>query len=201
MSAPQPAAGANAAPAPPPARRTRATRVRLIVAAVLLVGWLGWLSYTALTKSRAPTVSHAQAAAASVPVVAELKAGEQDRSSFLHQGPGELVELKARADKPAYVVIVRERLDPTGPPVAETIGVANLPAAAGYAGPGEYLLLLNPEPGALLDGHPAYKLVGQQRSPGADLADVGPPKIYPWSPDVRKQAAKLYPRAGQKAGE
>ena len=32
-------------------------RVRLIIAATLFIGWLGGLSITALTKSRAPTVS------------------------------------------------------------------------------------------------------------------------------------------------
>jgi hypothetical protein len=46
----------------------------LIVAAVLFVGWLSWLGYAALTKSRAPVVSHAQAATAPVAVVAELTA-------------------------------------------------------------------------------------------------------------------------------
>src|SRR5437660_6465368 len=48
-------------------------RVRLAVAGVLLVGWLGWLSVTALTKSRAPIVSHAQAAVAKYQLVAEVE--------------------------------------------------------------------------------------------------------------------------------
>ena len=65
--------------------------------------------------------------------------------------------------------------------------------AAGYTGPGEYLLLLEPEPGARLDGHPAFAVVGQQRSPGADLEGVGPPAIYKWGPDVRAQAKRLFP--------
>jgi hypothetical protein len=47
-------------------------KVRLIVASALFFGWLGWLGYTALSKSRAPVVSRAQAAATTTPVVAEL---------------------------------------------------------------------------------------------------------------------------------
>jgi hypothetical protein len=40
---------------------------------------------------------------------------------------------------------------------------------------------------------PACAVVGQQRSPGNDLAGVGKPLIYPWNDDVRKQAEKLRP--------
>jgi hypothetical protein len=174
-------------------------RLRLVLAAALLLAWLGWLSFTALTKSRAPTISRAQAAAAPVPVVAELTTGEEGQSSVLMRGSGELVELKGHPEKPAFVVKVVERLTSDGPPEGSEIGVVNLANSSGYSGPGRYLLLLQKLPdGATVDRHPAYALIGQQRSPGADIADVGPPKIYPWSDDVRKQAAKLYPRAGEK---
>jgi shikimate dehydrogenase len=44
-------------------------RWRLIIAATAFLGWLGYLSYAAATKSRAPVVSHAQAAAADAAVV------------------------------------------------------------------------------------------------------------------------------------
>ena len=54
-------------------------KLRLAASAVLLVGWLGWLGYTALTKNRGPVVSRAQAAAATLAVVAEVPAGEGPR--------------------------------------------------------------------------------------------------------------------------
>jgi len=145
-------------------------RVRLIVAAVLFVGWLGWLSIAAITKSRAPTVSRAQAAVATVPVVAKLKTGENG--------------------KPETTATVVERIKEDGPAVGTEIVVTNLSEATGFSGPGPYLLLLT---SVKSDGQSNYLLVGQQRSPGTDLTDVGPPKIYPWSEDVRKQVVRLFP--------
>lgn len=172
-------------------------RIRLFVAAALFIGWLGWLTVTALTKSHAPTVSHAQAAAATIPVRAELTNGVADKESFLRTpGPpvGETNRvLKEQADKPRYVVKVVEQLHAGGPAAGTEIGVPNLPACAGYAGPGEYLLLLNREDGATIDGKPAYTLVGQQRSPGSPDLESTSPRIYPWSPDVAKQVKRLYP--------
>jgi hypothetical protein len=176
-------------------------RIRLFIAAALFIGWMGWLTITALTKSDAPTVSRAQAAAASVPVRAELFAGVADRESFHRRTGthgGEMTKvLKAQADKPAFVVKVKEQLHPNGPAADTEIGVTNLPECSGYAGPGEYLLLLNRNEEATIDGKPAYTLVGQQRSPGADLEGVGPPRIYPWTErtgsDLRQQVKRLYP--------
>jgi hypothetical protein len=169
--------------------------VFLAVTAVLFFGWLGWLGYTALTKSRAPTVSRAQVAAASVAVRAKLDAAEPDRESLLvrpamNGGPSVNV-LKGQAEKPAFVVEVLEKLHANGPEAGTKIGVTNLPACAGYTGPGEYLLLLNKDGEATLDGRPVYTVVGQQRSPGADLEGVGPPMIYKWSPDVEKQVPRV----------
>lgn len=66
------------------------------------------------------------------------------------------------------------------------IDVLNLSEAHGFVGPGKYLLYLERR-------HAVWLLVGQQRSPGNDLAGVGPPLIYHWSDDVRKQAEKLKP--------
>ena len=169
-------------------------RVRLFIAAVLFIGWLGWLAVTALTKSREPVVSRAQAAAAGVPVRAKLEMAEPDRESLLlrHTPNGQVVTpLKGQADKPAFVVEVVENLHANGPAAGTKIGVTNLPACAGYTGPGEYLLLLNPDGDATLDGRPAYTLVGQQRSPGAE-PDGAPPMIYKWGEDVGKQVQRLY---------
>jgi hypothetical protein len=173
-------------------------RVRLIVTAGLFVGWIAWLGYTALTKSRAPTVSRAQAAAAAVPVRAKLTTEPQDRAVQLLRpgGNGPVTqELKARADKPAFVVEVIEQLHPNGPAAGTKIGVKNLPDCAGYTGAddNEYLLLLIRDDDALIDGHPAYVLVGQQRSPGSEFDRTSPPMIYPWSEDVRQQVKRLFP--------
>lgn len=147
-------------------------RVRLIIAAALFVGWLSWLGFTALTKSRAPVVSRAQAAGASVAVVAELEPGE--------------------GDAPSAVAKVDESFTPDAP--TGSIVVVDLPKSRGFVGKGKYLLLLNKD---APDGPPMFKLAGQQRSPGADMADVGPPRIYPWTEDtaddMRKQARKLFP--------
>ncbi len=125
-------------------------RVRLLIAAALFVGWLGWLGFTALTKSRAPVVSRAQAAGASVPVVAELTTGEDGRAVFMvRQPPHPMVtELKEKGDRPAIILKVAEQLTPTGPEAGAEIGVTNLPSCTGYTGPGKYLLLLNKVDGA-----------------------------------------------------
>ena len=177
-------------------------RIRLFLATALFLCWIGWLAVTALTKSRAPTVSRAQAAAATVAVVADLEAGKVDRESVvIRLGPnqGQMVDvLKEEADKPAFVVAVVESLTPGGPEAGKKLGVVNLSKAAGYSGPGPYLLLLNKDPSdGLMNGQPLYILVGQQRSPGADLDGVGPPMIYPWTDktrdDLRAQVKHLFP--------
>lgn len=135
-----------------------APRWRLAAAAVAFLAWLGYLGYAALTKSRDPIVSHAQAAAAKVAVVADVPA--------------------------AGDVTVTETLWGAIPPGAVT--VPNLTEARGFTGPGRYLLLLT-------QSHGGWLVVGQQRSPGSDLAGVGPPLVYPWTADIRAQAGKLRP--------
>jgi hypothetical protein len=42
--------------------------------------------------------------------------------------------------------------------------------------------------------HPAFTLVGQQRSPGHDPGGVGKPLVYRWNDDVRKQFETLWRR-------
>jgi hypothetical protein len=86
MSEQPPSAPNTTAPAAP-ARHPVLGKVLLVVSAALFVGWIAWLSYTALTKSRAPIVSRAQAAAATVPVRAKLTTGVQDRAVKLKR-PG-----------------------------------------------------------------------------------------------------------------
>lgn len=198
---PAPVTAPVTAPAPAPAGGPARGKVLLAVAAVLFVGWIAWLGYTALTKSRAPTVSRAQAAVATVPVRAKLTTGTKSTES-LHERAGRPGAKDARVlhgddNKPAFVVTVVEQLTPAGPAKDAQIGVTNLPACGGYVGEGEYLLLLARDEGATIDGHPAYVLVGPQRSPGGDPADVGSPPVYPWTDktgdDLRKQVKRLFP--------
>jgi hypothetical protein len=151
-------------------------RVRLIVALALFLAWLGWLGYAAMSKSRGPVVSRVQATATTYAVVAEVSAGTEG--------------------KPAAQPRVIEVIAGDGPPANTILLVANLPEAKGFTGPGQYLLLLTPDPSVgrvVIDGKdlPAYAVVGQQRSPGYDLANVGPPMIYPVSDDVKAQAERL----------
>ena len=178
-------------------------RARLMVAAALFLGWISWLGVTALTKSRAPLVSRAQAAAATVPVLARLTDGVEDREAYLIRRagqPGQMAaEVKEKAGRPAVVVEVVESFR-DGPAAGTKVGVSNLPTATGYSGEGRYLLLLTREDAAHLlvgDKFDAYTLVGQQRSPGSDLADVGPPTVYLWTDrtdgDLRKQVKRLFP--------
>lgn len=152
-------------------------RVRLVLAAVLFLGWMTWLGYAALVKSRGPVISTAQAAATAFPVVAELSAGPDG--------------------KPVAAVKVVESLKQGWPAVGTELHVVNLAEAHGFDGPGQYLLLLAAEPGGLpaakdAGGRSSVVVVGHQRSPGYDLAGTGKPTIYPWTHDVKVQAAKLF---------
>lgn len=182
---------------PTDARGSTGGKVLLFISTAVLLSWFTWLSYTALTKSHEPVVSHAQAAATKFAVVATLSDGEADRESKLVRSGGiqgeNATPLKAKAGKPAFTVTVKELLTANGPAKDTQIGVWNLPASVGYVGPGDYLLLLDKADDSTLDDHPAYFLVGQQRSPGADLELLGAPMIYKWGDDVRKQAKRMFP--------
>lgn len=153
-------------PSPTAAGRFAWGKLRLAGSIVLLLGWFTWLGSTALTKSREPVVSRAQAAAAPVAVVAELS------------GSGEVANAQ---------VVVKESLTAASPPVGAVIVVKNLPVCTGFHGPGEYLLLLQPL------GAEDFVVVGQQNSPGARLEGVGAPKIYAWGPAVRAQVLRFFP--------
>ena len=138
-------------------------KLRLIAAALLFVGWMSWLGYAALSKSREPVVSRAQTAGAQVAVVATLSGDESPKSAT-----------------------VTEPLSAGAPGVGTPLDVVNLDNLQGYSGPGEYLLLLEKQ-------GDRYRVVGQQRSPGYDLAGTGKAHIYRWSEDVKAQAKKVLP--------
>lgn len=143
-----------------------APKLFLAVTALALVAWLAWLSITAMNKSREPIVSRAQASLAPLAVVATVKVGKDGKPD-------------------ANVVVVktpgREK------PLEGKLLVTNLPSARGFEGDGEYLLLLAPELFAM-DSEPMYQLVVFRTT----STDTDPPVIYKWSPDVEKQAERLY---------
>jgi hypothetical protein len=178
---PVPPASPTPVPQPPPGAKPTAVQTAGLVAAeallngpvlitaALLIGWFGWLSYTALTKSRDPIVSRAQAAVAPLPVVATVDADDK----------GVL--------KPD--VIVEESLRPDGPPAKTPLVVENLAGARGFKEKGKYLLLLTADPPAFTaDGRRIFRIVGS-RGTGSDS---DPATIYPWSPDVEAQARRAY---------
>jgi hypothetical protein len=139
-------------------------RWRLVLAAAAFLAWLSYLGYAALTKDRGPVISRAQAAAAKSAIVATVA---------------------DEGGKPRPLVKVNESLWPNGPSAGTEIEIENLPSATdrgGYTGPGDYLLLLT---------DPPFRLVGQQRSPGNDFANSGPPLIYRWSDGVRRQFERI----------
>jgi hypothetical protein len=150
-------------------------RVRLIGAAVLFCGWLAWLGYAAAAKNRGPVVSRAQATA----VVGETE-----------KGAGVIAHVEAGPDGAAEPkVVVKELVTTNGPKEGTELEVANLSAAAGFSGSGDYLLLL------VFDRPTgAWVVAGRQRSPGYDLgSDTRPidPVIYPATDEVKAQATKL----------
>lgn len=142
-----------------------AARARMIAAAALFLGWMGWLSYAALTKDRGPVVSHALAAAATHPVKAQVEAGADG--------------------KPSERVTVRDPLRAAGLAAGTGLDVRNLPAADGFTGAGEYLLLLVKDPAS-----DAYSLAVPPRSPGHEPPSTRP-VVYPWGAGVEAQANAL----------
>jgi hypothetical protein len=151
-------------------------RVRLFVIAVVFIGWLSYLGYAALVKNRGPVISRAQAAAATHKIVADVKPGPDG--------------------KPQHRVTVVKVLDGDGVTPNTDLFISNLANVQGFDGSGHYLLLLVADPRAQdhklnTDQLPAFAVMGQQRSPGNDLAGVGPPLVYRWTDEVRKQFEKM----------
>jgi hypothetical protein len=139
-------------------------KLRLVAAALLFFGWLGYLGYAALSKSRGPVVSRAQAAGAQVAVVATLAGDDAPKTAA-----------------------VTEPLSANAPPVGTVLDIVNLDNVAGWEGTTEYLLLLEKQ-------GDRFRVVGQQRSPGYEIGGVGKSHIYRWSDDVKAQAKKLLPQ-------
>ena len=140
-------------------------RIRLVVAAALFLGWIGWLGYAVSQKGRSPVLSRAQLTAATHLVVADVAADAEGL--------------------PAPAVKVVEVLKGDGPAKGGTIEVMRLasampPGAAGFPGPGQYLLPL------VGDGK-TYRVAGLPRSPGYEATTPERPQIYVWDDETRAQ--------------
>lgn len=140
-------------------------RVGLVLSAAAFLGWLGWLGYLVKSDARPPVLSFPQLLAASATVVVTVAA----------DGDGKLPRC----------VTVAEVLAGDGVAKGQAVDVANLPDAAGYVGPGDYLV---PLAGATNPVSFSVALPG--RAPGAELRRTPlKPQIYPWSEAVRRQWA------------
>ena len=139
-----------------------ARRGLLAVAVLAYVAWVTWLAMQT-GDVKGPIVSRSQVAVANVLVKAELSTQDDGR--------------------PAVKIVVVEMLicstEGTSPKKGDEIELANLPGCRGFAGPGEYLVVLE----RLKDG---YRLRSSPRSPG--YAE-GQPWVYPWSESVEKQVS------------
>jgi hypothetical protein len=143
-------------------------RVRLLAASTLLAAWIGWLGFQAWTRGRDyPVLSHSQFLVSTLDVIAEVRA--------------------AADGGPDPVVTLRRAHWPTGQDelAGRSITVANLPAARGYRGPGEYIL---PLIGG--DGPQEYRVAGLPPSPGFETVPALY-SIYPAGPKTLRQLAAI----------
>jgi hypothetical protein len=167
------------------------TAARLLLVLVLFIGWLGYLGYLVLCRPHTPdglrgafegrplALSRPQFLVSMVDVVAEV-----------HDASGENVlvkEILFPAKSPLQVgdKIHVENLDQCRPlpdPMAKT-----KETPPDYSGPGEYILPLNV---IEKDGARHYQVTPTPPSPGfppMQSGSVGPPRIYPHTPEMRAE--------------
>ncbi len=162
-------------PAPPPSAQTAGAssrqRLAFLGAIVLFLAWLGWLGYLSITTQNPVVLSRPQFLVSALDVVIDL-----DR---IPDGPHQVTVKK-----------VLWAMSPEGRKLENTpITITNLDRAAGWTGPGEYLLPLIP------DG-PAgrYQVPATPRSPGFEpdpRTEAGKPRIYPATEKTLRQHQTL----------
>jgi hypothetical protein len=131
------------------------------LALLVFVGWIGWLVALAATTLQQVVLS---------------------RPQFLVSNLDLIAEVDGLKDTPPQVT-VHEVLWPAGQlPKDAKIIVTNLPECEGWKGPGRYLLPL------MKGSNDTYKVVPTPRSPGFML---GTPRIYPSTPEIRKQYVEI----------
>jgi hypothetical protein len=130
------------------------------VAAALFALWVGFLAFLALGTSDTTVLSRPQFLLSTVDVIAQLDAVNS---------PAQVKE----------VVWSRQgALDLAGQPIK----VVNLPASAGWQGPGLYIL-------PLLQHDGVFEVAPLPRSPGfvGTTRSLHPPRIYRLTPETRTQ--------------
>jgi hypothetical protein len=136
--------------------------IALIISLALFVGWIVWLGKEALQHRNPVVVSHSQLMAAQYAVVADVSPGADNK-------PESKIQVKSVLS------------DVEGAPAAgETIIVRNLGGAQGFVGEGEYVL-------PLVKRGADYWIADLPFDPGFPPLRSLPPRIYPWTPEVRKQ--------------
>ena len=139
-------------------------KIRLFLAALMFVGWIGYLAYLALNFAHPVVVSRSQWMAAEFPVIAEI---EVDASGKANPA-ATLVESLRKGELPAKLNVSN---------LADLEYPEKRPPHSG-----RHLLLLMRTEGN------SFKVVPTPPSPGDH---GGKFYIYPWTPEVEKQAVKL----------
>lgn len=167
---PQPTLPPAPSPTLPPYRRRPWL---LLVAIVLFLGWISWLAVLVATGRPPIVLSHPQMLAAVVDVVAHVEALDQP------------VRVQA--------VLWPENFEPgDGLEVGKELTVVNLEyCTAHWSGPGDYLLPLRKTEDGKWVVAPTAPSPGYPPPEGGERKRVGLPRIYPDTPSVRQQHARL----------
>jgi hypothetical protein len=164
---------------------------RLMVTAALFLGWLGYLGYLVVCRPHTPgglrgafvgrpvTLSRPQFLVSTLDIVAEVS-GEKGEKVVVK----EVLYPKNDKDAPVKVgeTIQVDHIDLCHP-VPDQVG-SNANPPSDYDGPGEYLLPLQPVGNK--DAH-HFQVVPTPPSPGFPQSgdrNVGPPRIYPATPEI-----------------
>jgi len=144
-------------------------RILLIVAAVAFLAWLSWLAVAVAQKGKSPVISRGQLTAATHLLVLEVRVGEDGL--------------------PKAEATVARVLKGEGFPAGTSVEIANLPSAlppgaAGFPGPGEYLVPV------VADGA-GVRIAGLPRSPGYESSSGIRPSVYVWNAATEAQLRGL----------
>ena len=136
--------------------------IALVISLLLFTGWMIWLGTQALQHRNPVVVSRAQLLAAQYDVLADVSPGADNK-------PEQNIQVQSIFS------------DGEGaPPAGQTITVRNMPDTQGFAGKGTYVL-------PLVKRGADYWVADLPFDPGFPPLRSLPPRIYPWTPEVKKQ--------------
>ncbi|HLW68804.1 MAG TPA: hypothetical protein VKS79_26035 [Gemmataceae bacterium] len=136
--------------------------IALIVCLVLFVGWMSWLGKVALQHRNPVVVSRSQLLEAQCSVLANLSPGANNK-------PDQKIQVQSVISG-----------DEVAPAAGQTITVRNMADTQGFIGNGTYVL-------PLVKSGADYLVAGLPVDPGFPPSRDLPPRIYPWTPEVKKQ--------------